>query len=197
MNIRLKQISKQFIVALFLSIVALVNMASATDNAATAEEMSSRIINLAKSVKSKKDLSPQNIALQMQTKVEINDQDLSIYGFAGNIKDSTWVYWLTAYPYPSKNNKKTDTIRFEFKNLTDEKADIKAVCAIKPETYKTELENAGFKFSSYAYGIHFVKTGWIFERGKIFVHIYVNQDMSIEPTKVEDRCVEEVFISAN
>ncbi len=193
----MNQISKLFITILFLIGMLFVNSATAQDNAISAEEASNRIIQLAKTVKSKKDISPQKIALQMQSKVEVNDQDRNTYGFAGNIKDSTWVYWLTAYPYPSKNNKKTDTVRFEFKNQTDEKADIKAVCAVKPETYKKELESAGFKFSSYAYGIHFVETGWIFERGKVFVHIYVNRDMSIEPTKVEDRCVRQVLISVN
>ena len=76
---------------------------------------------------------------------------------------------------------------------TDVKGTLQKLAAIG---YK-ELESAGFKFSSYAYGIHFVKTGWIFERGKIFVHLYVNQDMSIEPTKVEDRCVKQILISVN
>lgn len=132
----LNLIGKNVAITLIFSVIFLINTAIAQDTPISAEEAGNRIIKLAKTVKSKKDISPKNIALQMQAKVEFNDQDRNTYEFAGNIKDSTWVYWLTAYPYPSKNNKKLRQFALNSKIKLTKKPILKQFALLNPKLIK-------------------------------------------------------------
>ncbi len=156
------------------------------------QEINSRLLEFTKSIKTVKDLSPKNIEHKMAIKVHFNEEDGTNYGFWGKVADSSWIYGLTAYPYPSAENKTTDTVRFSFDNEA-ENADMKGVC-ISLESYRKDLTGAGFS-SRNAYAVHSQMRGLIFSRKNLFVDVYVKRyAMNFEDIKND--CVEMIIISA-
>ena len=158
----------------------------------SAKEISNLILKFAKSIKTVKDVSPENIERKMGIKVNYNEEDRTNYGFWGKVADSSWIYGLTAYPFPSAANKTTDTVRFSFDSET-ENADMKDVC-VDIESYRKDLKKAGFSYRN-AYGSHSAMRGLIFRRNNLFVDVYVKRyGSNFEDIKKD--CVEMIIISA-
>jgi len=112
----------------------------------TAQDFGKRALKLIKSVRRLKDFSPGNIARQTNLKVFFNEENHREYGFGGNVVGAPdWTYGLSAYPYPSKDNKTTDTVRFSFDYQLHEPAspDSSAVC-VDFGAFSKELTKAGF-----------------------------------------------------
>jgi hypothetical protein len=158
----------------------------------SAQEISDRILKFAKSIKTVKDISPKNIKRKMGIKVNFNEEDRTNYGFWGKVADSSWIYGLVAYPYPSAKNKTTDTVRFTFDNET-ENADMKGAC-VDLESYRKDLKQAGFSYTN-AYSVHSMMRGLIFSRNNLFIDVYVERYGS-NFENIKNDCVEMVIISA-
>lgn len=161
----------------------------------SAKEISNRILKFAKSIKTVSDISPGNIEKRMGIKVDFNEEDRTNYGFWGKVADSARIYGLVAYPYPSAENKTTDTVRFTFDNFDNEteNADTKDVC-VDLESYRKNLKKSGFS-SRNAYGVHSAMRGLIFSRNNLFVDVYVKRyGSNFEDIKKD--CVEMIIISA-
>lgn len=161
-----------------------------------AEEISSRVIALIKTIKTKEDISPENIERAMQIKVQFNKQDRQNYGFGGLVAGAAnWAYNLSAYPYPSKANKETDTLHFTFDNRTDDEEsgqnDYAPVCAVDFDSYSKELQNAGFTSAPY-YGEHGRMLWWNFSRGAVSVQISANGENDTRP---KHQCVRMLTVS--
>jgi hypothetical protein len=158
----------------------------------SAKEISDRVLKFAKAIKTVKDISPENIERKMGIKVNFNEEDRTNYGFWGKIADSSWIYGLVAYPYPSAKNKTTDTIRFTFDNEA-ENADMKDVC-VDLESYRKNLKKAGFSYTN-AYGVHSMMRGLIFSRKNLFIDVYVER-YGTNFENIKNDCVQMVIISA-
>lgn len=158
----------------------------------SAKELSNRVLKFAKAIKTVNDISPENIERKMGIKVNYNEEDRTNYGFWGKIVDSSWIYGLTAYPFPSAANKTTDTVRFSFDNET-ENADMKDIC-VDLESYRKDLKKAGFSYRN-AYSVHSVMRGLIFSRNNLFVDVYVERYGS-NFEDIKNDCVQMVIISA-
>jgi hypothetical protein len=158
----------------------------------SAKEISDKLLKFAKSIKTVKDVSPENIERQIGIKVQFNEENRTNYGFWGKITNSSWNYGLIAYPYPSANNMTTDTVRFSFDNET-EHADIKTAC-VEIESVRKDLSKAGFSCIN-AYGSHSFLRGLIFSRDNLFIDVSVKGSFS-DYESIKNNCVEMVIISA-
>lgn len=141
----------------------------------TAEEISSRMIELVKSIKNKEDITPASIERLMKIKMKFDEKKLQSYGFGGNIKGtSKWGYNLSAYSYPGKEKQETDSLNFSFNPLIDDesvkKDDYAPVCAVDFDAYSKELIDAGYSSVPY-YGEHNRLLWWNFSRGTVSVQI--------------------------
>jgi flagellin-like hook-associated protein FlgL len=157
----------------------------------SAQEISDRVLKFAKSIKTVKDISPKNIKRKMGIKVNFNEEDRTNYGFWGKVTDSSWIYGLVAYPYPSAKNKTTDTVRFTFDNET-ENADMKGAC-VDLESYRKDLKQAGFSYTN-AYSVHSMMRGLIFSRNNLFIDVYVERYGS-NFENIKNDCVQMIIIS--
>jgi hypothetical protein len=99
---------------------------------------------------------------------------------------------LVAYPYPSKDNKTTDTVRFSFDNER-EHAEIKPIC-IELESVRKDLSEAGFSYIN-AYGVHSFLRGLSFSRDNLFIEVSVKGTFSYYES-IKNNCVEMIIISA-
>jgi hypothetical protein len=163
-----------------------------------AEEISRRMIELIKAIKIKEDISPENIERMMKIKVQFNKKDRQNYGFGGLVEGTTnWAYNLSAYPYPSKDNKETDTLNFSFNPLTDDEKkprdDYAPVCTVDFDAYSRELKAAGFSSAPY-YGEHNRLLWWDFSRGAVSVQITAYGE---NEKRVNHKCVSMLTISVN
>lgn len=163
-----------------------------------AEEISNRLIALIKTIKTKEDISPGNIERAMQIKVQFDKKNRQDYGLSGLVKgESKWAYNLSAYPYPSKDNKETDTLNFSFNYLNDDEKsgrdDYAPVCAIDFDSYSKELKNAGFTSEPY-YGEHNRLLWWNFSRGAVSVQISANGENNTRP---KHQCVSMLTVSVS
>jgi hypothetical protein len=158
----------------------------------SAKEISDRVLKFAESIKTVNDISPENIKNQIGININFNEEDRTNYGFWGKVADSSWTYGLTAYPYPSAENKTTDTVRFSFDNEAED-ANMKDVC-VSLESYRKDLKKARFSYTN-AYGSHSAMRGLIFRRNNLFVDVYVKRYGSNFESIKKD-CVEMIIISA-
>lgn len=159
----------------------------------TALEFNNRVVNFTKNVRTIKDLSPKNLQRKMAVKVLFNDEDRNTYGFWGKIPDTFWRYGVTAYPYPSKGNKTTDTVRFSL-DSTEENAEMNSVC-VEIESYRQELSKAGFSFRN-STGVHSVVNGLVFSRDNVFVHV-LTQGYGTNFEDIKKKCVRMVIIGVS
>ena len=141
----------------------------------TAEEISKRMIELIKTIKTKADISPENIERVMKIKVEYGEENRQSYGFGGLIEGNLrWTYNLSAYSYPGNARKAADTVNFSFNPLMDDensgRDDYAPVCTIDFDAYSKELKDAEFSFAPY-YGEHGRLLWWNFSRGAVSVQI--------------------------
>jgi hypothetical protein len=166
--------------------------------ALTAEEISKRMIELIKFIKTKEDISPENIERMMKINVKFNKKERQNYGFGGLVEGATnWAYNLSAYPYPSKDNKETDTVNFSFNPLTDDEKtprdDYAPVCTVDFDAYSRELKAAGFSSAPY-YGEHGRLLWWNFSRGAVSAQITAYGE---NEKRVNHKCVSMLTISVN
>lgn len=146
-------------------------------NASTlkAEEISNRIIELLKIIKTKEDVSPENIERIMKIKVQFDKKNRQDYGLSGLVKGaSKWAYNLSVYPSPGDENKTDAAMNFSFNYLNDDEKsgrdDYAPVCAVDFDSYSKELKDAGFASAPY-YGEHDRLLWWNFSRGAVSVQI--------------------------
>jgi len=158
----------------------------------TAQEFAELILKFTKNIKSVEDLSAENIEREMGENVWFNEEDQSNYGFWGKIKNSSWRYGLVAYPYPSKDNKTTDTVRFSIDN-PNEDADMSSAC-VAIESFRKDLKSAGFLYFT-AIGVHNIARGLVFSRDDLFVQVYV-RGSGRDYESFKNNCVDMVLIGA-
>lgn len=161
----------------------------------TPEDIGKRVLKLVKSVRTLKDISPKNIKRQTGVEVTFHDKNRNEYGFGGNlIGTSDWNYGFYAYPYPSKDNKTTDTLRFSFDYQLHEplNPDTTVICkAFDFKTLSKELQQAGFSAPEMSFKSHGFVSGWTMKRGKVFLQISVKG--GFDPNI--DNCVTGINIS--
>lgn len=162
----------------------------------TAEEISSRMIELIKSIKNKEDITPESVERVMKIKVKFDEKKLQSYGFGGNIKGtSKWGYNLSAYSYPGKEKQETDSLNFSFNPLIDEESvkrdDYVPVCAVDFDAYSKELIDAGYSSVPY-YGEHNRLLWWNFSRGTVSVQITAYGESEKQPNH---QCVNMLVIN--
>lgn len=140
----------------------------------TAADFSKRALKLIASVHSLKDISPENIERRTGIKVSFNEENRREYGFGGNVVAAPdWTYGLIAYPYPSKDNKQTDTLHFSFDYRLHEPAypDLSPICSIDFDAFGKELQKAGFSTPTPVRGNHNVIIYWQSARDKTSLNI--------------------------
>lgn len=138
----------------------------------TAQEASQKFLKLIKSVRTIKDFSPKNIERQTGVKVSFNEETRSEYGFGGNVIGAPdWAYGLIAYPYPSKDNKQTDTLRFSFDYQLHEplRPDMTALC-VTLDSYDKALKEVGYSQMSF-FGPDGISGGIWFRRKNISINV--------------------------
>lgn len=143
----------------------------------TPEEVGGKILKLVKSIKTVEDISPENIKRQTEISVVFHPDRRNEYGFGGNvIGGADWVYGIFAYPYPSKDNKTTDTLRFSFDYQLHEPLHPDTTIISKAfnfDSLSKELQDVGFSAPKPHFGQHNYISGWTFTRGKVEVLVGV------------------------
>jgi hypothetical protein len=160
----------------------------------TAEDFSRRVLKMVKSIYSLKDLSPENIKRRMQIKLYFDKKEPNRYGGGGSVIGAeNWFYGVDAYPYRSKDNKTTDTIRFSFDYDLHEPVhpDLAPVCAVEFDAFSAELKSAGFSAPEPVYGVHGIISYWNSSRGKTSVYISAGREKA-DGTR---QCVEMLTVS--
>lgn len=163
----------------------------------TSEDIGKRVLKLLKSVRSLKDISPKNLKRQTGVEVTFHEKKRHEYGFGGNvIGASDWNYGFYAYPYPSKDNKTTDTLRFSFDYQLHEplNPDSTVICkAFEFNALSKELQQAGFSVPEPQIMNHNRLSGWRSIRGKVslIVSVIGGWEPNIE------NCVTGIQISIN
>lgn len=159
------------------------------------EEIGKRVLKLVKSIRTLKDISAKNIKRQTGVSVTFDPKDRNSYGFGGDVIGAPdWIYGFSAYPYPSKDNKTTDTLRFSFNYQLHEPSnpDTTIVCkAIDFNSFSKELQKAGFSAPKPHIVNHGFQSGWTFERGKVSLWVSVKGGFEANV----DNCVTGIIIS--
>lgn len=170
---------KQLFLIIILIFGGMITPLAAQDELITstlkAEEISRRMIELLKTVKTREDVSTTNIELVMKIKVRFDEKNHQNYGFGGTIEGtSKWAYNLSIYSYPGTDNKIDAALNFSFNRLHDDERsgrdDYAPICAVDFDAYIKELKDAGFSSAPY-YGEHGRFLGWDFARGAVSVQI--------------------------
>lgn len=160
----------------------------------TAGDFSRRVLKMVKSIYSLKDLSAENIKRRMQIKLYFDEKEPNRYAGGGSVIGAeNWFYGVDVYPYPSKDNRTTDTIRFSFNYDLHEPVhpDLIPVCAVEFDAFSAELKSAGFSAPEPVYGVHGIVSYWSSLRGKTSVYISADR----EKAGSTRQCVEMLTVS--
>lgn len=169
-------------------------------NASTlkAEEISRRMIELIKSIKTDQDISPENIERMMKAKIIFDKENRQNYGFGGKIEGfRKWAYNLSVYSNPNDENKTSSALNFSFNYLNDdeksERDDYAPVCKVDFDAYGKALKDAGFSSAPY-YGEHGRLLWWNFARGAVSVQIIAYGENDQRPNR---QCVSMLTVSVS
>jgi hypothetical protein len=170
---------KQLFLTIILIFGGMILPSAAQDdsNASTlkSEEISKRMIELIKAIKTREDVSPENIERTMKIRVQFDEKNRQNYGLSGLVKEATkWAYNLSVYSYPGDENKTNAALNFSFNYLNDDERsgrdDYAPICTVDFDSYRKELKDAGFTSAPY-YGEHGRLLWWNFLRGAVSVQI--------------------------
>lgn len=160
----------------------------------TSEDISRRVLKLIKNLRQKKDISPENIERQTETKLSPVQNGSYSHRLNGKIKDTSWFYILGF-------NAEVSEITFTFSDPANRNADLTPICAIDFDIFGAELKKAGFSARRRISGIA-NNTGekilslnsysQQFARGKILVTILPKSENQNPGSR---KCIEMITVS--
>lgn len=134
----------------------------------TAEEISRRVLQLIKSIKTAEQISPQTLEKMIGGKVIFDEENRERYGYAGKISNKDWFYQI--FSLTELNGEKSRRLEFSFERKDDKEDDLTAVCGFTYNDFKNELTKSGFTVKPF-YGEHGRLLYWEFEKGKVEVKV--------------------------
>lgn len=133
----------------------------------TAEELGHRVLNLIDSIRSKDDMSPENIEKVIGVKVEFNPKNHNDYGFGGKLTDQ-WSYNFGSLK--DLDGGKPRRLELSFDKQTEATIDLTPICKLNYEGYSKFLTDAGFSKSPF-HAEHGRLSSVNFVRGQVAVDI--------------------------